>query len=347
MRSRCFKIKQARCRITWLSVIAALLLLSGGALRTEWFWPIVPKSAAFYAALLGTPQVPPENRFLLIATYSYGPDIQRRGLIRNTTLRYGRQDPDAQVDHVFVLGKGPDWASEGQAEALMVEQSTHGDLLEVDCQENCLETGKTLLMYRRIYELFDPMYQLANSSQSARCSMGGFSAPLLTYDFVFKTDSDTVLHIPNIVKAIQDINSTRHLYFGSVYAPAFPYMEGGGYGMSWDLVNFIATDGWVEENKYGHIPMLHHPNGMEDELTGAWLHHGNMTDNLVDLRYRIANRQDEFKPPYDKWLFVHYAKAEGEFISNFEWLLAMSNHSALDETVQGPFHVALENNDRE
>ena len=41
----------------------------------------------------------PENRFLLIASYSYGSDIHRRNLIRNTTLRYGRQvnhDSDAR-----------------------------------------------------------------------------------------------------------------------------------------------------------------------------------------------------------------------------------------------------------
>jgi hypothetical protein len=34
---------------------------------------------------------------------------------------------------------------------------------------------------------FDPVYQLVNTSVEARCSMGGFCAPLLTYDFVFKT----------------------------------------------------------------------------------------------------------------------------------------------------------------
>jgi hypothetical protein len=54
------------------------------------------------------------------------------------------------VDHIFVLGKGPDATEEP---ALVAEQSIHGDLLGVDCIENCLEKGKTFLMYLRMYEL--------------------------------------------------------------------------------------------------------------------------------------------------------------------------------------------------
>lgn len=50
------------------------------------------------------------------------------------------------------MGREPG-ASEEQGQALLAEQSVHGDLLEVDCVENCLEAGKTFLMYRRMYEL--------------------------------------------------------------------------------------------------------------------------------------------------------------------------------------------------
>ena len=57
------------------------------------------------------------------------------------------------MDHIFVLGKGPGPVSEEQANALVLEQIAHGDLLEVACEENCLESGKTILMYQRIFEL--------------------------------------------------------------------------------------------------------------------------------------------------------------------------------------------------
>lgn len=40
---------------------------------------------------------------------------------------------------MFVLGKMPD-ASDEVSEALSAEQSSHKDLLEVDCLENCLKT---------------------------------------------------------------------------------------------------------------------------------------------------------------------------------------------------------------
>lgn len=62
------------------------------------------------------------------------------------------QDPDSLVDHLFVLAKLPDASAELEA-ALVAEQSAHGDILEVECQENCLNNGKTYLTFKRIYEL--------------------------------------------------------------------------------------------------------------------------------------------------------------------------------------------------
>lgn len=60
------------------------------------------------------------------------------------------QDPGAQVDHTFALGKMPD-ASAELSEALTAEQSSHKDLSVLDCLENCLNSGKTFLMFLRLY----------------------------------------------------------------------------------------------------------------------------------------------------------------------------------------------------
>ena len=81
--------------------------------------------------------------------------------------------------------------------------------------------------------------------------------------------------------------------------------------------------------------------------SGAWLTHGNMTDNMVDVNDRIANRQEEFQPPFDRWLFVHYAKPEEVFLSNFNSLLLNSNHSAAAEAGPGPFTLLPEGIDME
>lgn len=62
------------------------------------------------------------------------------------------QDPASQVDNIFVLARLPDATAE-LAAALVAEQSAHGDLLEVECQENCLNNGKTYLMFRHMYEM--------------------------------------------------------------------------------------------------------------------------------------------------------------------------------------------------
>ena len=51
---------------------------------------------------------------------------------------------------MFVLGNG---SNPEQHEALLAEQSASHDLLHVLCKENCMNTGKTFLMYERFYQM--------------------------------------------------------------------------------------------------------------------------------------------------------------------------------------------------
>ena len=73
----------------------------------------------------------------------------------------------------------------------------------------------------------------------------------------------------------------------------------------------------------------------------AWLKHGNMSDNHVDIQYRMSNRQEKFKPPYDQWILTHYAKEEEVFIDNFSKLLANTTTMISEQPVSGPFTIAL------
>ena len=75
--------------------------------------------------------------------------------------------------------------------------------------------------------------------------------------------------------------------------------------------------------------------------SGAWLKHGNLTDNMVDFGDRMAIRQNQFQPPYDQYLLVHDAKTEQNFMSNFG-SLDFSKHLAADDAIPGPFSVLLE-----
>ena len=74
---------------------------------------------------------------------------------------------------------------------------------------------------------------------------------------------------------------------------------------------------------------------------GAWLKNGNMSDNHVNIKYRMANRQDMFKPPYDQWVLTHYAKSDEVFIDNFSKILANTTTMVSEEPVAGPFTIAL------
>ena len=70
--------------------------------------------------------------------------------IRSVTWLLVPQDSTARVDAVFVVGNAK---NAEEHDALMVEQTQSHDLLQVPCKENCMNKGKTFLMYERIYQM--------------------------------------------------------------------------------------------------------------------------------------------------------------------------------------------------
>ena len=69
---------------------------------------------------------------------------------------------------------------------------------------------------------FDP--DPKNRDPEVACQLGYCALPF-TYDFVMKTDGDSVINVPVIVDWLQQNNSTDHVYFGSEYRG---YMQGEG-----------------------------------------------------------------------------------------------------------------------
>lgn len=138
----------ARVLAACVASLCAAILYTGSAYSYHVF-----RGGSLHAELPGTPAgqdlQPPGNatRLLLIATYSSPDDHSRRSLVRDTTLRYGRGIPGSPVDHIFVIGQAPDAASSGIRAVLESEQSVHHDLMEVECEENCLKQGKTYEMF--------------------------------------------------------------------------------------------------------------------------------------------------------------------------------------------------------
>lgn len=88
-----------------------------------------------------------QERFLLIAIFSFSPDRARRSLVRDTWLQYDQRSGTASgllTDHLFVLGNWSEGTA-GHADVLLSEQRVHRDLLVVPCTENCMDSGKILL----------------------------------------------------------------------------------------------------------------------------------------------------------------------------------------------------------
>ena len=84
--------------------------------------------------------------------------------------------------------------------------------------------------------------------------------------------------------------------------------------------------------------------------TGAWMHHGNMTDNMVNVGMygpnvqrqhgRITIQLDKFFNggcSECRWILVHQAKSREDYLKLVDMLLAHSNHTASPEPAHGPF----------
>ncbi|EGF97964.1 family 31 glycosyltransferase [Melampsora larici-populina 98AG31] len=95
--------------------------------------------------------------------------------------------------------------------------------------------------------------------------------------FVMKSDDDTFLVIPNLIKEFQNLDCGSNIYWGTSQGsnPLFPaYFRGLAYALSWPLVEWIGTSNMSYESQVG----------IEDARVGAWL---SDLDDRVDRLMRI------------------------------------------------------------
>ncbi|KAI7945195.1 hypothetical protein MJO28_010890 [Puccinia striiformis f. sp. tritici] len=218
--------------------------------------------------------------FLAIFTTPSG--FEKRNLIR--TLIKSDLPPNSLIELKFISGQ-PE--NENWTELLKIEQSLHHDLVVLKDLEDNIDRGKTFEFFKwiaqrekRRQDIITSDSSLPTSHQfldeaaldgwpesSSDSSVDDRDPRKVAYGkpkFVIKSDDDTFLVIPNLLKVFKDLDCQKNIYWGTSQGASKifdAYFRGLGYGLSWPLVEWIGTSNMSLESQVG----------IEDARVGAWL----------------------------------------------------------------------------
>lgn len=173
----------------------------------------------------------------------------RRHLLR--TL-FSLQTYNKSVAHIDIRFIFCNLTSEAQRVYVATEIMLHDDIIILNCEEN-MNAGKT-------YKFLSKMPKWYSDEP---------------YDFIMKADDDSYIILEKLVESLRD-KPRFDMYYGlkipcdkEDYFPYHPFMEGMGYVLSWDLVEWISTDD-LPRNDYI---------GPEDMWTGMWFNKASKAKN--------------------------------------------------------------------
>ncbi|KAI9619012.1 hypothetical protein KEM48_006483 [Puccinia striiformis f. sp. tritici PST-130] len=210
------------------------------------------------------------------------PASVKRNLIR--TLIKSDLPPNSLIELKFISGQ-PE--NENWTELLKIEQSLHHDLVVLKDLEDNIDRGKTFEFFKwiaqrekRRQDIITSDSSLPTSHQfldeaaldgwpesSSDSSVDDRDPRKVAYGkpkFVIKSDDDTFLVIPNLLKVFKDLDCQKNIYWGTSQGASKifdAYFRGLGYGLSWPLVEWIGTSNMSLESQVG----------IEDARVGAWL----------------------------------------------------------------------------
>ena len=228
----------------------------------------------------------PTEKTLLLSIFSTSNRFERRSLIRMTTAA---QVPE-QVDVRFVVGKPK---SMEEFTLLAFENATYHDLIILDVEEN-MDSGKTVDYMTHVHQHMD------------------------RYHYVMKTDDDVFHHIPNLLNAVSQLPRDK-VYFGRpviVNGKSKGFHAGAGYILSWDMVEFIATNIACHDKKVGQ----------EDSVIANCLYRGKKLERgllyptQVDSIYDEPEAKASWSHSYtNNTLFIHRLKRTDWFLKACTW----------------------------
>lgn len=185
----------------------------------------------------------------------------------------------AQIDVKFVLCN---LSRDDEKTLVALEIMLYDDIIILNCKEN-MNGGKTYTFFSSLPGLFGG-------------AANGTGRP---YDFVMKTDDDTIFMLPRLVESLR-IQPREDLYWGHAVPPKDGrplFMAGMGYVLSWDLVEWIAASEAVKN----------HTMGPEDTVVGEWLRDGGRGKNVYSTRAPHLNFDTKpvmYDYPYPPYTFV-------------------------------------------
>ncbi|KAI8905246.1 hypothetical protein DFJ77DRAFT_479415 [Powellomyces hirtus] len=196
-----------------------------------------PSPTCDWARRPTTKLTPPHASSVLLGVVTSADRFEKRRIIRNT---YG-QDARSSTRIVFVVGR-QDWETETGRE-LSKEAHMYGDIMVLDIDENG-DNGKTFTFFQTAATVFS-------------------SCP---FTYVAKVDDDVWFHLPHLesrLDAAAPYAPTTGVYYGVHldWMREFHYMAGMITCLSWNIVQWVATD------PYAAI----HAVGPEDVKTGQWV----------------------------------------------------------------------------
>ena len=228
-----------------------------------------------------------QKKTALMGILTMASTFRRRALIRNTYLR---QKPD-DFDVYFVVCT-PQLVHEY---ALAREAAEHSDVVVMPCKENMNE-GKTHTWFAYAWRNFCP------------------------YKFALKVDDDTFVHLPRLRADL--VRQLHHnIYYGRRCVDGYAPMCGMLYGLSWNLVHFVATNASVRA----------HVNGSEDYVTYEWMQLYGAAVRFVDKSALEFNDHPSetwtghAKPFSKHTMVVHQCKKEPLMISAYEHFFGPMN----------------------
>ncbi|MBW0486608.1 hypothetical protein O181_026323 [Austropuccinia psidii MF-1] len=218
---------------------------------------------------------------LFIGIFTTPSAFEKRNLIR--TLLSPELPSNGLIELKFISGQ-PE--NENWLELIKTEQSLHHDMVVLKGVKDNVDLGKTYEYFKWITQrerLRETTQTEHKSSHRPKQNFDGGIDQLIGLDgfeflqeqdnqkalfgkpkFVLKSDDDTFLVIPNLIKSFKDLDCQQNVYWGTNRGSnkAFKdYFRGLGYGMSWPLVEWIGSSNMSLESQVG----------IEDARVGAWL----------------------------------------------------------------------------
>lgn len=176
---------------------------------------------------------------LLVGVFTMAGKLEQRLILRTLYAKMG----SPQVKYSFVVGQPshPHYLA-----LLQLEMEAYGDIILLDCEEN-MNDGKTLVFFQYVAVKYPD------------------------FAYTMKTDDDSFLHVPNLLRALEKLPRSDLLYGFSIPESDCCFMGGEGYVLSQDLVR------WIGQTPLEPVlPWLG-----EDALTAHWLKTRGKAGNYV------------------------------------------------------------------